>query len=273
MDQYVLNCLRTSRSNDEKAENEKEDENDKAEQDVAKEDESDVEEIERFTRCVHQRLHRCGNSQDLALMKKLLKKSCARTCGKKRSSIRHLTLYKPLPQALKANLDFQFSQIERECPAITQLPTIHLSADTPQVVISEEERQKAEDALTLQLGQDTLPIVVSDEDSSESVIQLDGLLNTEQILDLDANHECLRNVDTAPVCHFVDGPVGDDHEIEGDLVLAIPNPTGRTPSLSSWEPPYLYDSVFGDGSLCGCVDDSDHRLCQCDQGVDRASQQ
>ena len=248
-------------------------ESEKADEGKQDQDESDVEEVETFTRCVHQRLHRCGNSQDLALMKKLLKKSCARTCGKKRSSIRHLTLFKPPPHALKANLDYQFSQIENERPTLTQLPTIHLSTNTPQVIISEEDRQKAEDALTLQLGQATLPIVVSDGDSSDSVVQLDGLLNTEQILDLDANHEYLRNIGTAPVCDHDDGAFGSDQEGEGALVLAIPNPTGRTPSLSSWEPPYLYDSVFGEESYCGCVDNPDYRLCQCDQRNDRTTSQ
>ena len=218
------------------------------------EDEEEVEAIEQVTRCVHHRLHRCGATKDLADLKKRLLKSCAKTCGKqKRPSLRKLTLYKPLPQKLKANLDGQFQLCEEE-GEVVELPTISLRC-SPRVEISAAERAAAEEAMTELLHNSTIPIV-NLEDTSSDIIEVVPKLNTEQIHDLQENDEFLRRVDGFGSVGG-GGPVGglvalaDFHDFEV-LRPAIPNPTGLTPSLESPRPPRYYGSCFCD-SECECT--------------------
>ena len=186
------------------------------------------EEAEPFVRCIHMRLHRVGSPRDLPTLKKLLKKSCEKTCGRKMNPIRRLTLCRPLPQKLKSNLAPQFSQLACEAGdasvsenEIIELPPIEVGS--PKVVINSNERRAADDALEEQiLHNETVPIVTIDNSSSsnedthsEPLLQIDGLLNTDQILDLEENDQCLR------AAHVLDGPSG--HHDGSDAVAASPD--------------------------------------------------
>ena len=187
------------------------------EAEIVEETSDDDEEIEPFVRCVHMRLHRCGSPRDLPTLKKLLKKSCAKTCGKKMNPIRKLTLCRPLPQKLKANLNPQFSELACEASnasvnedEVIELPPVEVGSQlAARVVINSNERQAADEALEEQILHDaTVPLVTIDNSSSskedtfsEPLLQTDGLLNTDQILDLacelaeNENGQCLRVAD------------------------------------------------------------------------------
>ena len=233
---------------------ESENEDDKAvKAEEEEEEEDEVEPLEHVTRCVHHRLHRCGATKDLADLKKRLLKSCAKTCGKqKRPSLRKLTLYKPLPQKLKVNLDGQFQLCEHEGEVI-ELPTISLRC-SPRVEIAASERAAAEEAMTELLHNSTIPIV-NLEDTDSDIIEIVPNLNTEQIHDLQDNDEFLRHV--AGVGSVGGGsPVGglvalEDFHDSGVLRPAIPNPSGLTPSLESPRPPRYYGSCCCDFE-CEC---------------------
>ena len=243
---------------------------DKAKAVVDEDDSDSEEEVEHFSRCVHQRLHRICSPKDLTKMKKALMKSCARTCGQRPTSLRRLTLYKPLPQKLKVNLDEQFRLVtcekkgsinQNQQPDLIELPTVQVR---PTVVIPQVEREAADAAMEQVLQEDTVEVVtvsdtvtVQDSDSDISVIQLDGNLNTEAIFNLDENVNAVRNcTGWAGVDHGA--PVVDpDADVPvartpPRFELAIPNPTGRTPSLSTPRIRYLDHSVWGQRTFCAC---------------------
>ena len=231
-------------------------ENEPEEDKKVEEDEDEIEPLEHVTRCVHHRLHRCGATKDLADLKKRLLKSCAKTCGQqKRPSLRKLTLYKPLPQKLKANLDgqFQLCQNEQE-EGVVELPTISLRR-SPRIEITASERAAAEEAMTELLHNSTIPILTL-EDTSSDIIEVVPQLNTEQIHDLQDNDEFLRHVAGAgvpvDVDHGRDLVALEDFRDTEVLQPAIPGPSGLTPSLASPPPLRYYGSCFCD-SECGCL--------------------
>ena len=200
------------------------------------------EEAEPFVRCIHMRLHRVGSPRDLPTLKKLLKKSCEKTCGRKMNPIRRLTLCRPLPHKLKSNLAPQFSQLACEAGdasvsenEIIELPPVEVGS--PRVVINSNERRVADEALEEQiLHTDTVPLVTldnlssSNEDTvSEPLVQVDGTLNPDQILNVteDDRHFCCADVmDGTGGWDAWSDPVGTSQDVAG-CVLAYPV-TGRT---------------------------------------------
>lgn len=270
---------------------------------VEESESDDDEKVEHFSRCVHHRLHRIFSPRDLTKMKKMLKKSCAKTCGKKMISLRRMTLYKPLPQKLKANLDSQFVTCEKESRCETrsqaegqqqsqrqrgqqhhhgelvELPTIHLPqaggqqsqgnelgervAQLPQlsVAVSQAEREIAERALSDLLHNSTIEIVTLDS-STDSVQQLDGLLDTEAILNLEDNVDNLRQC--TPWDGDLIGPFLPVPTCPTPLLgPAVPRTTGRTPDLNSPMSRYLDMSYFGQITVCSCEDFHAQGFCEC----------
>ena len=237
---------------------------------------SEDEEYEPVTRCIHHRLHRCGNTSDLRGLKRLLKKSCARTCGKKMIPIRKMTLCKPLPPNLKSNLNPQFSQLACEAGDVSEtednvvvLPPIVIQ-QSPRVVINSNERQAAEDALTEQILQgSTVPLVTiesttSEEEDSvdEPIEQVDGVINAEQILNIDENDRSLRTADIMDGTggrYDVDDTVDSDQNLEG-YVLAFPVRGNTFAGVRTPERPW-YDTPEPQNTPCLCEDYYLHGFC------------
>ena len=232
----------------------------------------DEAEVEPITRCVHHRLHRCGTASELGKLKKALTKTCEKTCGKKRHSVRHLTLCRPPPLTLKANLDGQFRRIQLESKSedIIQLPDVQIKPLTIQ--IDANERAAAEEALSTLLRNETVPIVtIEDSDSEEPLEQLDGVfeghLNTEALGALAENVEFLRR--TYPVSVRPRPPVQDSEDDEEDcrgLVLAYRCSGFHIPSPST---PYGHLSYDGQKTHCECSSYFTQGWCDCDPRIPR----
>ena len=122
------------------------------------------------------------------------------------------------------------------------------------------------------LPNDTVPIITivssTSDSEAEPLEQLDGLLNTEQILNLDKNDWGLR---AAVPVDVSDGGVGADSvdvvEDMGGLHLAIPNHTGLTLSLSSPRVWYVGQSHFGQITMCLCESFKLLDLCDCNPRI------
>ena len=251
----------------------------KAEQDIEKVEESseDDEDIEPITRCIHHRLHRCANNSDLRSLKRRLKKSCAKTCGRKMIPLRKMTLCKPLPLNLKSNLNPQFSQLacegreeesENEDDVVV-LPPIVMQ-QSPRVVINSNERRVAEEALTEQILHDsTVPLVTLDSTTSseqvsvsEPLEQLDGVLNADQILNIDEHARYLRTADVLDgTCGDYDGfdTVDSDQDVAG-CVLAYPVTGCTFAGVRTPERPW-YDTPEPQATPCLCEDYYLHGFC------------
>ena len=248
----------------------------KAEEEV-EEASDEEEEVEPFVRCIHMRLHRVGSPRDLPTLKKLLKKSCEKTCGRKMNPIRKLTLCRPLPQKLKSNLAPQFSQLACEAGdasipenEIIELPPVEVGS--PRVVINSNERQAADEALEAQiLHNDTIPLVTLDNSASskeDSVIepleQVDGSINPDQILNVteDGRHfRCADIMDGTGGWDAWSDPVDVSEDVAG-CVLAYPV-TGctfagvRTPEDARCG----YETPEPQNTRCLCEDDYLHGFC------------
>ena len=185
------------------------------------------------------------------------------------------------PQKLKVNLDEQFRLVtcekkgsinQNQQPDLIELPTVQVR---PTVVIPQVEREAADAAMEQVLQEDTVEVVtvsdtvtVQDSDSDISVIQLDGNLNTEAIFNLDENVNAVRNCTGWAGVDHVAPVVDPDADVPvartpPRFELAIPNPTGRTPSLSTPRIRYLDHSVWGQRTFCACAQYDLDGHCSC----------
>ena len=252
------------------------DSNDNGEEAAGGRESEDEAEVEPVTRCVHHRLHRCGTASELGKLKKALTKTCEKTCGKKCHSIRHLTLCRPPSQNLKANLDGHFRRIQLESRSddIIQLPDIQLKPLTIQ--IDANEKAAAEEALSTLLRNDTVPIVtLEDSVNEEDLEQLDGLfeghLNTEALVNLEENVNCLRK-SNYPISVRPRSAVPDSEDDEEDCRGLIPayRVTGCTwAGVRSPSTPYGHLSYDGQKTHCECSSYFTQGWCECDPRIPR----